>query len=213
MNKTYWDEYSNLFLDKNIKNDLIKFHLSKSSHYFKEDAQIPKEIADTWKLKIKSIIYSDINMEILEYERMSFELQEILRKFGETILMIENLVVLPILTIIDIPGIKKGNYSINLKKRELVLYKDYIENNNSKLKDAGIYITYFLNLNDSILLYGREAYLKGIMQAGYLSYNMEHELKKSEINTKDVFVISQQWQHNLGINITKALLVKVQKII
>lgn len=210
MNKYFWDEYNNLFLDKQLKNIILKFHLSTHSTYFKEKETFPEKYKKQWLNKLNMVIYPDITIKEIDVDNLPKILNNLIIQLKKIFSTLQYKLIFPIITIINIPEMDDGNYCIDFLNNRIMLYS-YIEEHDST-NNTILFLTYLINIDDSILLYGRDAYVQSLMQAGYISYSIYNKLKNSKLNINIYKTNMQNWQHKIKINLTKAFISEIYKI-
>jgi hypothetical protein len=200
----YWDEYIKFYVDKNIKKDIQKFFLSTSNNLFKYNNNIPDFSFDRWKSKLQNNIYPDAVITSTQFTSLDSEIAEVATLIAETISNTDLVTFLPILSINSSDNTIL-NYGININESELILYNK-CKCNYMKVNDLKYVISYFMNLDESILMYGSESYTNTILEIGYIKKTLE---KKLSINylLKEFSKHRQEWTHDLGINPNRELLI------
>ncbi len=66
-------------------------------------------------------------------------------------------------------------------------------------------LSYFLSIEESIAAYGGIGYLKGIFQIGQISKDVEGGMENKLLH--NIFINSQKFTHEIGINLRKQLLI------
>ncbi|MDR7811985.1 hypothetical protein [Lacrimispora sp.] len=204
MNNYYWDEYINYYVNDDLKKKIVKFHLSSDESIFGMYNPMPIELFEQWKKQLATINYPDTKISTLPFNKLSYELHDIINVLNSYIKNLKEIAFLPIVSIkVDEDLIY--NYGIDFSNSEIVLYNIYksdfmIKNNYNYI------ISYFQNVDESILLYGSEAYLEIALQIGYIKGSLENWLKK-RFTIKNIMEPRQRWTHGLGINPYRELLI------
>jgi len=109
---------------------------------------------------------------------------------------------LPIITIWG--GEYRGCYSLDFEGNCLLKYAEYPPSVDS----VDMCLSLFLDIESSVLVYGRRAYMEGILQVGMLAQQVLEHCEKNQMTVVDTFVHPQPFTHSLGINLRKQLLIK-----
>lgn len=110
---------------------------------------------------------------------------------------------LKIITTLPIIVIKGNIYTFDFLNNELLKYKE-----TKTIENEEFSISLFLDLEKSLLAYENLAYQEGILQIGSISQTIFNFCNENNLQVIDKFVITQKRTHELGINITKQLLIK-----
>nr|WP_288825083.1 hypothetical protein [uncultured Clostridium sp.] len=205
----YWDEYIKFYVDEHIKKNILKFYLSTNNNLFKNDKYIPDFLLDSWKSKLRYNIYPDINISSFHFNTLDSELKTVVDLIVESIKAAELITFLPILSI-NSDDNTILNFGINIKDKELILYSKYSSNYMTTNKIQYV-ISYFLNLEESILMYGAEAYTKTILEIGYIKQSLEIKLSNYYLLNEESKP-RQEWTHDLAINPNRELLITTTSI-
>lgn len=217
MNEQYWNEYIKNFVDKKFIIKILKFYQSNVSVIedvveeltFDERVGLARAnsaiVSDVFTLKVtfgncpKLKIFNNIAMEIKNFYSNC-----------------EAIITLPIISVLNEKyGIPLGSYCFNIEEGSLLLIKEF---NESEIEDiAGkksqeLLLTYFLNIEESVFIYGKQSYNEGIMQAGVLKYKIEKLLIHQGYRIEKDFKPFQKLTHIVGINLRKELLISYQFI-
>lgn len=204
MNNYYWDEYIRYYVNEDLKKKIIKFYLSSDESIFEKNDFIPAVLLEQWKKRIKEVNYPDTKISEVSFDKLNNELQNIINCLHDCIKYLNEIVFLPILSV---RGEENAiyNYGINFADSKIVLYNVYL-NDFMKKNNLSFIISYFQNIDESILLFGSEAYLKTILQVGFIKGSLENWLSKS-FNINEITEPRQRWTHGLGINPYRELLI------
>ncbi len=204
MNNYYWDEYIKYYVNEDLKKKIIKFYLSSDESIFDKDNSMPAELFEQWKKQSEKVNCPDTKISSLSFANLGNELFGIINVLHDYIKNLNEIAFLPIISIKSEEDLIY-NYGIDFSNSEAILYNiyksDFMKTNNLKYV-----VSYFQNIDESILLYGTEAYIKTALQIGYIKGSLESWLSKRFI-IKNIMEPRQRWTHGLGINPYRELLI------
>lgn len=204
MNNNYLDEYIKYYVDDNFKRRLIKFHLSCDTSILENSQVLPITLYNDLQAKQKKPKYPDIKISCESFDTADSTLQEILDILGELISQYNIITFLPIISVKTNDN-KIFNYGINFDEKKLLLYSKC--ENNFILQNSSLYIiTYFMNIDEGILLYHSDAYIKSILQIGHIKNSLENKIKNKYVISNHMNG-KQRWTKALEINPNMELLI------
>ncbi len=115
----------------------------------------------------------------------------------------------PIMVLFEQNGYAKaGVYSLDLDNDNVLLLKNLDEDQNFKWSeisiDGNVLISFLVDIEQAIALYGNKGYIKGIEEIGYLVKSMKCIFKREEYS---LTLPEQEFTHHIGVNLKKCLLI------
>lgn len=213
MSKYFWNEYKKALLNKEILNNILKFH--QRTNMALNDAEIIEESHKfelTRLLECDRICVPSINIKEFKADQIkNIDLRYLLTEITEYYKQIRIVITLPIIYLNQNYGdIKAGCYTINIEDNKLIGYNypgNYIKtlcNNNF----ANMVLFIFANIEDAICLYEESGYIKSIEQVGGLFYKLVHGKAIKNMKMLQYSLNNQKITHDLGINLRKELLIE-----
>lgn len=213
MNRHYWDEYINAFINSNELNKVLKFHQSTLPIIDPQEIIKNDKFKQEWiNTKEKRVVFSDTMIKRYNIYDLKEDLIKTFFNLKEAFKTDYINTTLPILVVYNEDlGVDLGCYTFNFEDNFLIKYNELKNSNGifNEIIDSGIKfsLSYFLSIEDSVYMYGVSGYKKGILQIGEISQKMKIYLNEQNFIINCCFVSEQMFTHNIGINLRKQLLI------
>lgn len=210
MSRHYWDEYIKFFIDNNKLRNVLKFHQS-NINLLELDGDVNAELNKKEWINIRKnrMIFSDISLKKYNHSELEKDLQELFLIFDSFTKNADFITTFPVLVIYkERSDIESGCYTFNLVDKCLIKYCEIecSELLNIMIREGVSWsLSYFLSIEESIAAYGGIGYLKGIFQIGQISKDVEGGMENKLLH--NIFINSQKFTHEIGINLRKQLLI------
>lgn len=207
MNDYYWNEYIKLFVNDDLLKHTLKYHQRTLIKY--PQKRNPTDMMINL-CQANAIKKADIIIDLILFKEITGEILKLYEELKKLYLSRTYNVSFPIIiNLQNSNGLKKGIYSIDFEQEALLRYK-LIESCQSEIlqiigKKNDIVISFFLNIEQALALYGERGYINGIEEIGYI-VNALKLYFMSKLNA--LFLPEQQATHDMGLNVRKCLLIE-----
>ncbi len=207
MNDYYWNEYIKLFVNDNLLKETLKYHQRTLTKYSKKRNPSDMMVKLCQANEVKK---ADIIIDLIPLKEITGGLLEVYEEMKKIYLSRTYNVTFPIIiNFKNNGGIKKGIYSIDFEQGSLLQYKLIESYENETLlmgsEKNKVIISFFINIEQALALYGERGYINGIEEIGYI-VNMLKQSFKTKFNI--LFLPEQEATHAMGLNVRKCLLIE-----
>lgn len=212
MSKYFWNEFKKALLNKEILNDVLKFHQRTISQLNDSDKTIEMQDEIIRILECDKINLPSINTRYFDFNNLvDGDFKHIIKVISNFYKVLETTITLPMLYLNKaVDGIEYGCYTIDLNEHKLVGYS-YLGNYIKTLCDYNsidLALFIFINIEDAICLYKEWGYIKSIEQIGGLTYQLQTECREKNIQILHYSLNAQKATHDIGINLRKEILIE-----
>lgn len=202
MNDYYWNEYIKYYVDEKILKDTLKYHQKTVSKWLMQSGPSEEEID---MMNARDILSSDVYMETADMNHLDQVLQDILEEIKEKYDVLDRKVSFPILTMLgkDHNGMA-GVYSLDYENGRMLKIENKPVLDEINAGKSKCIISFFLNIEQALALYGEKGYINGIKEIGYICESVKNDWKNEIL---ECYIPEQEFSHKIGINVRKCLLI------
>lgn len=211
MSDYYWNEYIKYYIDMEFYRDTMKFHQRTICKEYRTFLGIKnkKEM-----LLAKKTLAADVQLDEVMLGNVDDTTKDAICILKERYDDLEVKVSIPILINIDSKKQwNQGVYSIDFEKGVLGKIKVFTKEERSNLLallgQEGIFVAFFLNIEQSLALFGRKGYCMGIQEIGYISYSLKRYIGEL---VSDSLISEQRFTYCVGMNIKKCLFIDIVRL-
>lgn len=209
----YWNEYKNLYIDKNIE-----YKVSKMFQYSTLKKKNEKTVEIMTALNLNEIRVPDIVLKRIEKHNLPVKFINILDSLNKTISKTDFILFLPVLVINKkISNLSSGTYMFDLKRNQLLLVSEQIPSSygiDKQPKELSIH--WFIDLESSVALFGKSAFFESVKHVSKMRtlfkvfLELDHSIKSEEF---DIFMYGQRFTKEVNLNSRLCILLGNDEII
>ena len=200
MNDYYWNEYIKYYVDKKMLKDTLKYHQKTVSKWLMQSE--PSEEVDM--MNAREMLSSDVYMETVDMENLDHVLQDVLGEVKEKYDALDKKVSFSILTMLGKDSSMEGVYSLDYENRQILKIENKPAMAEINAGEGRYILSFFLNIEQALALYGEKGYIKGIKEIGYICESVKNDWKNEIL---EYYIPEQEFSHKIGINVRKCLLI------
>jgi len=205
MNRAYKENYIKQSISDDELNRVLKFHQSSVeviSQPLIEDAWV-KENGD-------AITKSESCIEKIFIDGADSHIASLFARLKEGFSTLATITTFPVLTVFSSKekNISQGSYTFDFETQCLMKYKELNDKALSNLyENTSLCISLFLDIEKSLYINRKSAYMLGVLQVGMLSQKVYEHSSAHNIPIADLFFNTQSFANAIGINLRKQLLI------
>lgn len=206
MSDYYWNEFIKLYIDEEMLKDTLKYHQRTINKWVKN---IIVDVSRVGLLQADILKTSEIKINEQKIDQTSTYIRCIFNDIKKMYDSLDIKVSIPIFVVLNNElNCTEGVYSLDIQNNKILLIKMLKDCKMQELtflgKKYSMIISFFLNIEQAIALYGANGYIKGIEEIGYLIKTLSKDFKQCE---NYLSLPEQEFTHDVGINLRKCLLV------
>lgn len=206
MSDYYWNEFIKLYVDEEMLKDTLKYHQRTINKWVKSSII---DVSKVGLLQADILKTSEIKITEQKIDQTSTCIKCIFNDIKKIYEGLDIKVSIPVFIVLNNElNCNEGVYSLDIQNNKILLIKMLKDCKMQELSILGeeysMIISFFLNIEQAIALYGANGYIKGIEEIGYLIKTLSNDFRQCE---NSFSLPEQEFTHDVGINLRKCLLI------